>query len=104
MKIFVRIQSVDHNGFLGRDFHPTDSMIGELVLVEKIWREDYDSDEGEDLGYYVFEGQLLDGRKVQMIDFELESNRDGLPKLLTIRGSLPRNSWLAAISRFFGRR
>lgn len=71
MKMYITIASVDHNGYNGRDHHPTNDMIGLQVLVEKMWRENAEDD--DQYAYYVFEGTLEDGRRVQLIDHEIKT-------------------------------
>lgn len=44
-----RIKSVDHYGYNGRDHHPTDAMIGEIVVPVALHVEAYDA-EGEYVG------------------------------------------------------
>jgi hypothetical protein len=60
MKLYVTIRTIDHNGFNGRGLHPTNDME----------RENFEDD--ADYAYYVITGVLDDGRRVELIDFEVE--------------------------------
>lgn len=101
MRIYLRLVSVDHHGFNGRDYPPDDSQVGQnfLVLSARTWYtapngptvEVVDSDdqrlyndavvylngdpaalqEGEDV-HMVFECLSKDGKLVELVDHEVE--------------------------------
>lgn len=74
MKMMVRVRKIDHDGFTGRDFHPTDDMVGMEARVVKAETFDdgaFDETFG-DLSYTVYTGVLADDRVVELMEHEVE--------------------------------
>jgi len=88
MLLRLRIKSVDHDGYNGRDFHPDDSDIGSVVLPFKLEVFHVDPDEGDmmlldDSNFSasfresenlvtMFTAYTEDGRVLQLVDHEVE--------------------------------
>lgn len=82
LHIQVRVVSVDHDGFTGRDNHPEDWMIGKLVTCHKLESfvgdgiEEFDpknTDQNHNEAWTVLYGTVDDtGDPVVLIDFEVE--------------------------------
>ena len=77
----VKILRVDKYGYCGREHHPTDDDIGRCVLVLKTeaWCEDgpladHPAPESvpQDVVYTVFECVTGGGKRVELIDHEVE--------------------------------
>ena len=77
----VKILRVDHFGYNGREYHPTIDDIGRCLLVLKAeaWCEDgplvdHAAPESvpQDEIYTVFECITVGGRKLELIDHEVE--------------------------------
>jgi hypothetical protein len=102
LNIIVRIETVDMEGFVGREHHPTSDMVGCFVRItnmdtippvadEERSRPDFDTRdrEGYDTTYQIFTGILLDanghdikGGEVELIDHEIQSH-EGIPVLFS---------------------
>jgi hypothetical protein len=74
MKMIVRVRQIDHDGFCGRDFHPTDDMVGMEARVIKAETFDLDAFDEEfgDLSYTVYTAVLPDDRVTVLMEHEVE--------------------------------
>lgn len=85
MNIIVKIESVDMNGFCGRDNHPQPAMVGRFVRIVELNTYPFEtSDDPEYNEWHILTGFLLDDNgentdiKVDLVDDELMSEQDTL--------------------------